>query len=59
MMVAPELQIAIEQFLFQEAGLLEANRFSDWLALFAEDTHYFMPVRESVEAAPVASGRGR
>jgi 3-phenylpropionate/cinnamic acid dioxygenase small subunit len=33
------------EFLYREAELLDGNRYSDWLALFAEDIHYEMPVR--------------
>lgn len=35
----------IVEFLYREAELLDSSRFSDWLALFAEDIHYIMPVR--------------
>lgn len=35
----------IVEFLYREADLLDSSRFSDWLALFAEDIHYIMPVR--------------
>jgi biphenyl 2,3-dioxygenase beta subunit/benzene/toluene dioxygenase beta subunit len=35
----------IVEFLYLEAELLDSNRFSDWLALLAEDLHYEMPVR--------------
>jgi benzoate/toluate 1,2-dioxygenase beta subunit len=34
---------AIEQFLFDEAALLDAGRFEDWLALFAADGRYWVP----------------
>ena len=37
----------IVEFLYREADLLDSNRFSDWLALFAEDIHYIMPVRST------------
>ena len=33
----------IEQFLFREARLLDEERWDDWLALMAEDIHYWMP----------------
>lgn len=33
------------EFLYREAALLDAYRYSDWLALFAEDVRYEMPVR--------------
>src|SRR5262249_60117342 len=35
----------IVTFLYHEAELLDDCQFSDWLALFTEDTHYVMPVR--------------
>ena len=33
------------EFLYREAELLDSNRYSDWLALFADDVLYEMPVR--------------
>jgi 3-phenylpropionate/cinnamic acid dioxygenase small subunit len=33
------------EFLYREAELLDSNRYSDWLALFADDVSYEMPVR--------------
>jgi 3-phenylpropionate/cinnamic acid dioxygenase small subunit len=45
---APEL----EQFLYREARLLDAGRFDDWLALFAEDATYWVPL-ESGQKDPV------
>ena len=35
----------IVEFLYLEAELLDSNRFSDWLALLAQDLRYEMPVR--------------
>jgi 3-phenylpropionate/cinnamic acid dioxygenase small subunit len=35
----------ILQFLYQEAELLDECHFREWLALFAEDVRYTMPVR--------------
>lgn len=35
----------ILEFLYREAELLDTNRFSEWLALFADDIRYDMPVR--------------
>ena len=35
----------VEQFLFYEASLLDERRFHEWLDLFTEDTHYWMPIR--------------
>lgn len=33
----------IEQFLFQEAELLDSRRYPEWLSLFTEDAVYWMP----------------
>ena len=35
----------LEAFVLQEARLLDERRFSDWLALFAEDGAYWVPTR--------------
>lgn len=35
----------VEQFLYREAELLDERRFEDWLGLFTEDIHYWMPIR--------------
>jgi biphenyl 2,3-dioxygenase subunit beta len=40
-------QHEVEQFLYDEAALLDARRYEDWLALFAEDATYFMPIRRT------------
>jgi 3-phenylpropionate/cinnamic acid dioxygenase small subunit len=37
----------VEQFLFQEARLLDDRRFHDWLRLFTEDVHYWMGSRSN------------
>jgi 3-phenylpropionate/cinnamic acid dioxygenase small subunit len=42
------LHFEIEQFYYAEAALLDDRRFDDWLALFAEDAHYWMPIRRTV-----------
>ena len=42
------LQYEIEQFYYAEAALLDDRRFNDWLALFAEDARYWMPIRRTV-----------
>jgi ethylbenzene dioxygenase beta subunit len=33
----------ISQFLYREARLLDEERYNDWLALFSEDVHYWVP----------------
>lgn len=40
-----ELQHEIEQFLYHEANLLDEREFQDWLELFTDDIHYWMPTR--------------
>jgi 3-phenylpropionate/cinnamic acid dioxygenase small subunit len=40
-----ELQHEVEQFLYHEAALLAEREYRDWLDLFAEDIHYWMPTR--------------
>lgn len=42
------LQYEVEQFLFEEAALLDARKYRDWLALVADDIHYWMPIRRTV-----------
>ena len=42
------LHFEIEQFYYAEAALLDDRRFDDWLDLFAEDAHYWMPIRRTV-----------
>lgn len=42
------LQYEVEQFLYDEAALLDDRRFADWLALIADDIHYWMPIRRTV-----------
>jgi 3-phenylpropionate/cinnamic acid dioxygenase small subunit len=37
----------IEQFLHQEARLLDERKFRDWLSLLAEDIKYWIPLRSS------------
>ena len=43
------LQREIEDFLYQEADLLDQRKFRDWLDLLAEDLVYFMPIRRNVK----------
>lgn len=42
------LQYEVEQFLYEEAALLDARRYRDWLGLLADDIHYWMPIRRTV-----------
>ena len=37
----------IAQFLYREARLLDTERWDDWLAVLADDIHYWMPLPEN------------
>ena len=37
----------VARFLYDEAALLDSSQFDKWLALFADDVHYFMPLRRT------------
>ena len=39
-------------FIVHEAALLDAGRFDDWLALFAQDGHYWVPLLGAAQADP-------
>jgi biphenyl 2,3-dioxygenase beta subunit len=41
------LQFLVEQFYYAEATALDERRYQDWLALFTDDVHYWMPVRRT------------
>lgn len=37
-----------EQFLYREARLLDERRFEEWMALLADDIHYWVPTRQNL-----------
>ncbi|SFQ28687.1 MULTISPECIES: aromatic-ring-hydroxylating dioxygenase subunit beta [Actinomadura] len=41
------LQYQVEKFYNDEAALLDAHKHEQWVELFSEDTHYFMPIRRT------------
>ncbi len=43
----------IDEFFNQEAELLDARRFDDWLALLTPDIRYWMPLMRNVHSANV------
>ena len=45
--VTPELQLAVERFLYQEAMFLDGRDFDQWFALIADDICYRAPVRRT------------
>jgi biphenyl 2,3-dioxygenase beta subunit len=42
-----DLRHEIEDFLYLEAELLDERRLREWLDLFTDDAHYWMPVRHN------------
>jgi biphenyl 2,3-dioxygenase beta subunit len=40
-------QYQVERFYSDEAALLDEHRFAEWVQLFSDDTHYFMPIRRT------------
>jgi 3-phenylpropionate/cinnamic acid dioxygenase small subunit len=47
-----ELRHAIEDFFYFEAELLDDRRLREWLALLADDVHYWMPIRQNLLERP-------
>ena len=43
------LKQEVEDFLYREARCLDERRLTDWLDFFAEDVHYFMPIRRNIK----------
>jgi 3-phenylpropionate/cinnamic acid dioxygenase small subunit len=39
----------IQEFLYAEAELLDERHFDEWLGLFTDDVHYWMPIRRNVK----------
>jgi biphenyl 2,3-dioxygenase beta subunit len=40
-------QHEVEQFLYDEAALLDTHQYEAWLDLFADDATYFVPIRRT------------
>lgn len=38
---------AAQNLLFEEGNALDERRWEDWLALYTEDAHYWVPARKS------------
>jgi 3-phenylpropionate/cinnamic acid dioxygenase small subunit len=43
--IGPDLQMAVEQFYYREARLLDNREYRTWLALCSESIRYVMPAR--------------
>jgi p-cumate 2,3-dioxygenase subunit beta len=46
------LRLAVEDFLYHEAALLDEWRLDDWLALFTDDARYVVPTTDLPEGDP-------
>ncbi|WP_333825453.1 3-phenylpropionate/cinnamic acid dioxygenase subunit beta [Pinisolibacter sp.] len=44
---AVDLVVEIQQVLYREARLLDAERYDEWVEMLAPDLHYFMPNMET------------
>lgn len=42
------LQYRVEQYLYEEADLLDRRMYREWFARVAPDVHYWMPIRRTV-----------
>jgi p-cumate 2,3-dioxygenase beta subunit len=49
---AAELREMVEDFLYQEAALLDAWRLDEWLALFSADGRYLVPTTDLPDGDP-------
>ena len=49
---AAELREMVEDFLYQEAALLDAWRLDEWLALFTADGRYLVPTTDLPDGDP-------
>ena len=47
-----ELRLAVEDFLIEEAWLLDEWRLEDWTRLFTEDGKYYVPALDQPAASP-------
>jgi biphenyl 2,3-dioxygenase beta subunit len=53
-LVAVILQREVERIYYDEAALLDAHDYGAWVTLFTEDTHYFMPIRRTMNRRELA-----
>lgn len=50
--IDPSLRLEIEDFLYEEAAILDEWRLDDWAALFTEDARYVVPTTDLLEGDP-------
>ena len=51
--VDPALERELADFVAAEAALLDAGRFDEWLALFADDGRYWVPLQGAAQVDPI------
>jgi 3-phenylpropionate/cinnamic acid dioxygenase small subunit len=47
--ISADTQHAVEQFLFQQAEILDSRQWDDWLSIFTDDGIYWMPAAADQE----------
>jgi biphenyl 2,3-dioxygenase beta subunit len=52
-----ERQFRVEQFLYEEANLLDSWEWAKWFELFAEDLRYWMPLRRNLQRRERGTGQ--
>lgn len=52
---AAALRLEVEDFLHYEAELLDDRKYDEWLALFADDLQYRMPIVRNLAAPQIAT----
>lgn len=55
-MISWEQKADIAEFLYREARLLDEHRLDEWLALFADDAEYVVPLCEHVQGDMAPAG---
>ncbi len=56
-MSTPLTRTEAEEFLFQEAALLDAWKLEEWANLFTDDGEYLIPATDAPEAGPGTSAQ--
>jgi len=49
------LRLQLEDFLWNEADLLDEHQYEKWLDLFTEDASYWMPIRRNVATQEIGT----
>lgn len=49
------LRLRVEEFLFEEAAVLDEWRMDDWLTMFTDDASYVVPATDTPDADPATA----